>query len=60
MNFGDNGGASTDERRDEFSSEQEMLFKRRYEEGYDLYIDANYIRWMRLHHPEVNISIPTE
>ena len=37
-----------------------MLFKRRYEEGYDSYIDANYIRWMRLHHPEVNISIPTE
>ena len=25
-----------------------------------MYVDANYIRWMRLHHPEVNISIPTE
>ena len=60
MNVGDNSGASTDERRDGFTLEQEMLFKRRYEEGHDLYVDANYIRWMRFHHPEVNISIPTE
>jgi len=39
---------------------RKTLFQRRYEEGYNLYIDADYIRWLRLHHLEVNISNPTK
>ena len=35
--------------------EQEALFKRRFEEGYDVYIDKDYIRWIKLNHPEVQI-----
>jgi len=60
VNAGDNGDASKDRRKDDFSEEQEMLFKRRYEEGYDLYVDSNYVKWMRLNHPEIDIPIPTE
>ena len=37
-----------------------MLFQRRYDEGYDLYIDADYIRWMRANHPEVDIPVSAE
>jgi len=48
---------SQDDSRNKFSSEQEMLFQRRYEEGYNLFIDADYVRWLRLHHLEVT---PTE
>ena len=59
-NIDDNCVASTDESSNEFTSEQDMLFQKRYEEGYNLYIDADCIRWLRLHHLEVNISIPTE
>ena len=29
----------------------EVLFKRRLEEGYDLY-DERYTRWLLIHHPE--------
>jgi len=43
MNVGDNGDASTDRRKDDFTVEQEMLLKRLYEEGYDLYVDSNYV-----------------
>ena len=32
----------------------------RYEEGHYLYIDADYIRWIRANYPEVNISICAE
>ena len=39
-----------------FSEEQEALFAKRFEEGYDIYIDTDYIRWIELNHPEVNIS----
>ena len=24
----------------------------RYENGYDLFIDPNYVSWLQLHHPE--------
>ena len=34
--FNDDGG--------DFTAEQEELFKKRYEEGYDLFIDADYVR----------------
>ena len=29
----------------------EGLYKRRYEEGYDIY-DESYVRWLKLHHPD--------
>ena len=35
-------------------------FTRRYEEGYDVYIDKQYVAWLQLHHTEAlpyNISI---
>jgi len=60
VSIGNYGGVSTDERSDEFTPEQEILFKRRYEEGYDMYIDADYIKCMKLNHPEVDIPIPSE
>ena len=38
-----------------FTPEQEALFKRRFEEGYDVYIDKDYIRWIKLNHPELRV-----
>lgn len=29
------------------------MFQRRYEEGYDLFVFADYVSWLELHHPEV-------
>ena len=40
---------------EQFTTEQEALFKRRFEEGYDVYIDKDYIRWIKLNHPELQI-----
>ena len=39
-----------------FTSEQEALFKRRFEEGYDLN-DPAYMAWLKINHPEVALSI---
>lgn len=33
------------------TTSDEIQFKRRYEEGYDLF-DEPYIRWLLVHHPE--------
>ena len=38
-----------------FTAEQEALFKRRFEEGYDVYIDKDYIRWINVNHPEFHV-----
>ena len=35
-----------------FTEFEEELFQTRYENGYDLFIDPNYISWLQLHHPE--------
>ena len=35
-----------------FTAEQQQLFKHRFEEGYNIFIDPDYVRWLRLHHPE--------
>ena len=40
-----------------FTDEELELFERRYEEGYNIYIDHNYVRWLELHHPE---SLPAD
>ena len=41
-----------------FTIEQQELFKKRCEEGFDLFIDVNYVRWIELHYPDKNI--PTD
>ena len=40
-----------------FTREQLDLFKRRWEEEYDTFEDSEYIRWLKLNHPE---SLPSE
>ena len=35
-----------------FSVEQEELFQKRFNEGYNLYIDPNYVEWLAINHPE--------
>ena len=35
-----------------FTELEEELFQTRYENGYDLFIDPNYVSWLQLHHPE--------
>ena len=64
--LGDEGSKETegDENSDEleknegttFSEEQEQLYQRRYEEGYDL-MDPQYLHWLEIHHPE---SVPAD
>ena len=38
-----------------FTKEKEELFQKRYEEKYDIQ-DPEYIAWLKIHHPEVNLS----
>ena len=40
--------------RKSFSEEQEQLYQRRYDEGYDL-MDPQYLQWLEIHHPD---SVP--
>lgn len=35
-----------------FSEEEELLFQRRFENGYDLKHDSRYNRWIEIYHPE--------
>ena len=35
-----------------FTDEQLERFQHRYEEGYDIYVDCDYVRWLELHHPK--------
>ena len=37
----------------DFSDEEVALFERRYEEGYDVYLDEQYVAWLELFHPGV-------
>ena len=36
-----------------FSAAQDKLYQRRVEEGCDLFIDSDYVRWLCLYHPEL-------
>ena len=38
-----------------FTTEQEELFKKRYEEGYDLFIDADNVKWIKIHYPDTSL-----
>ena len=40
-----------------FTREQLDLFERRWEEEYDIFEDSEYIRWLKLNHPEL---LPSE
>ena len=35
-----------------FSKEQIHLFQTRFENGYNLFIDKDYVAWVNIHHPE--------
>ena len=35
-----------------FTKLEEELFQLRYENGYNFFIDPNYVSWLQLHHPE--------
>ncbi len=35
-----------------FTHDQLRLFERRYEEGFDVYDDQDYLRWLEIHHPK--------
>jgi len=32
--------------------EEEELFRRRFAEGYDIYMDGRYVQWLKEHHPD--------
>jgi len=38
-----------------FSAEQEVHFERRYNEGFNLLIDPDYLEWLKLNHPEAEL-----
>ena len=48
-----------DERMDDntFTMEQVELFEKRLANGYDLYVDDDYVRWLKQNHPQ---SLPDE
>ena len=45
------GGQTHD--TEQFTSDQMLLFQKRVEEGYDLFTDPEYVRWLGIHHPEL-------
>ena len=51
---GDDDGGGKD-----FTDEQCALFQRRFIEGYDLDIDPDYLRWLKVYHPEA-IATPSD
>lgn len=36
-----------------FTLEQEELFQKRVEEKYDLFVDPDYVWWLKIHHPHL-------
>ena len=39
-----------------FHQKKIELFERRYENGFDLYSDSDYVTWLQMYHPE---SVPS-
>ena len=39
-----------------FTAEEERLFQTRYEEGCNVFVDPNYVDWLKLYHPEVDVQ----
>ena len=48
----DNLTSESPEKDYQFTIEEETLFERRYENGFDLATDSRYIDWLQLHYPE--------
>ena len=40
----------------QFTFEEEAIFQTRYEEKYDIYTDPKYVAWLKVNHPEVDVS----
>lgn len=38
-----------------FNAEQHALFTKRFEEGYNIFTDQDYVVWIKLHHPEFDL-----
>lgn len=43
----------------DFSPDKIQLFERRYENGYDMYTDREYVAWLRAVHPDSESSVAT-
>ena len=41
----------------QFSAEQLDLFEKRYENGYNIYVEQDYVSWLQLYHP---VSLPDD
>ena len=52
---GDNTSTTTASKPPEFTDEQEQLYQKRYDEGYNLTVDSEYLQWLKLHHPESSL-----
>ena len=50
----ENYRSSVDNDGNNFTAEQEELVKKRYKEGYDLFID---IKWIKIHYPDTNLLV---
>ena len=48
----DNLTSESPEKDYQLTVEEETLFERRYENGFDLTTDSRYIDWLQLHYPE--------
>lgn len=44
---------------EKFSQEEEILYKKRFEEGYNVY-DPNYVMWLKDNHPEAAVHFVNE
>ena len=44
-----------------FTDEQERRFQIRFEEGFDVFTDDDYVKWLEIHHPEaLQLSAPKD
>ena len=48
----DQSDSSSDLDKESFTDKQITTFQERYENGYDLILDKDYIRWLTLYHPD--------
>ena len=43
---------SPESESEDFTAEQEQRFRKRHEEGFDVFTDREYVRWLRINHPQ--------
>ena len=53
----DNEPRDNEVEEQQFTYDQISLFQRRYEEGFDVFEDQDYVTWLRLNHPE---AVPSD